>query len=275
MAIIVGAIGLPHNPNFPELAKRQGMACDTARSYQRAAADFETLRPDAVLIFTTDHLNTFFFENLPILAIGADDEFAGPNDEVPTVPHRKVPSDASLARHLHTAMVAAGFDLSLVQEFEVDHSVIVPLHFLDRRFSVPVIPIFISTHFAPRPTSRRCFALGEAVRAAVQSWPEPLRVIVIGSGSFSFDVHGHLSPPGRLVGVPDPAWVHRVGEHLQRNAISDLISEATPARFNRAGNVSGEILNWIAMIGTIDGQKLTWLQPEPEFGNSYAVWRQR
>jgi hypothetical protein len=273
MASIVGAIGLPHNPNFPELVARQGLTCDTAQSYQRAAAEFEMLRPDAVLIFTTDHLNTFFFENLPILAIGVGDEFAGPNDEVPTVSHRKVPSIASLARHLHASTVAAGFDLSSVQEFEVDHSVIVPLHFLSSTFSVSVIPIFISTHIAPRPTSRRCFALGETVRAAVQSWPGPLRVAVIGSGSFSFDVHGHLSPPGRLVGVPDPAWVHRVGEHLQRNAISDLINEATPERFSRAGNVSGEILNWIAMLGTIEGQKLSWFKPELEFGNSYAVWR--
>ena len=272
MATVVGAMGVPHNPNFPELV-RQGLARDTAQSYQRAAAEFNTLKPDAVLIFTTDHLNTFFFENLPILAIGVEDEFAGPNDEVPTVSRRKVPSIASFARHLHVATVAAGFDLSLVQEFEVDHSVIVPLHFLNPTFHVPVIPIFISAHIAPQPTSRRCFALGETVRAAVQSWPERLRVVVIGSGSFSFDVHGHLSPPGQLAGVPDPEWVHRVGEHLQRNAIADLINEATPARFRRAGNVSGEILNWIAMLGTLDGQKLTWLTPEPEFGNSYAVWR--
>jgi hypothetical protein len=275
MATIVGAIGVPHNPNFPELVARQGIACETAQSYHRAAADFAALRPDAAVIFTTDHLNTFFFENLPLLAIGVGEEFAGPNDEVPTVTHRKVPSSAAFARHLHAAGVAAGFDLSLVQDFEVDHSTIVPLHFLEPALRVPVIPIFISTHFAPRPTARRCFALGEAVRAAVQSWPAPLRVVVIGSGSFSFDVHGHLSPPGRLVGVPDPAWAQRVAEHLQRNAIAALIEEATPERFSRAGNVSGETLNWIAMLGTTDGQKLDWLRPEPEFGNSYAVWCKR
>jgi len=273
MASIVGAIGVPHNPNFPELVMRQGLACDTTRAYQKGAAEFAALKPDAVLIFTTDHLNTFFFENLPILAIGAADEFSGPNDEVPQVSHQRVPSMASFARHLHEANVAAGFDLSLVQEFEVDHSIIVPMHFLNPRFRVPVIPIFISTHFGPRPTSHRCFALGQSIREAVQRWPQPLRVVVVGSGSFSFDVHGHLSPPGKLVGVPDPAWVNRVGEHLKRNAIADLINEATPERFRRAGNVSGEILNWIAMLGTIDGQKLAWLQLELEFGNSYAVWR--
>ena len=40
MAIIVGAIGLPHNPNFPELAKREGMNSETAQSYRKAAADW-------------------------------------------------------------------------------------------------------------------------------------------------------------------------------------------------------------------------------------------
>jgi hypothetical protein len=249
------------------------MSCNTAQSYQRAASDFESLRPDAAVIFATDHLNTFFFENLPILAIGVDDEFAGPNDEVPTVHRRTVPSLARFGGHLHAAAVEAGFDISSVREFEVDHSVIVPLHFLSPAFRVPVIPIFVSTHNAPRPTSHRCFALGETVRAAVESWAEPLRVVVIGSGSFSFDVHGHLSPPGRLVGVPDPAWVQRVGEHLRKNTISELIGESTPERFSHAGNVSGEILNWIAMLGTIGSHELAWLRPEVEFGNSYGVWR--
>jgi len=272
MATIVGAIGLPHNPNFPELVAREGAGHDTAQSYTRAAAELAALRPDAIVIFTTDHLNTFFFENLPLLAIGVGDDFAGPNDEVPGVAHRVVPSHAALARHLYAGVVEAGFDLSLAQEYEVDHSIIVPLHFVAPQSNIPVIPIFISTHNAPRPSARRCFALGAAVRAAVECWPQQLRVVVIGSGSFSFDVHGHLSPLGRPVGVPDPAWADRIREHLQRNTISELIDEATPERFSRAGNVSGEILNWIAMLGALDGQKLTWLKAEPQFGNSYAVW---
>ena len=190
-----------------------------------------------------------------------------------TVSRRVVPSREAFARHLHSNAVLAGFDLALVQEFEVDHSTIVPLHFLTPELQVPVVPIFVSTHNPPRPSSRRCFHLGETIRAAVESWPEPLRVVAVGSGSFSFDVHGHLSPPGRPVGVPDPAWVHRVSEHLERNTISQLLDEATPERFDRAGNVSGEILNWIAAMGTTAGQKLSWINPEPQFGNCYAVWR--
>jgi hypothetical protein len=273
MASVVGALGLPHNPHFPELVARLGGGCATASSFAHATAEFEALRPDVALIFTTDHLNTFFFENLPLLAIGVDDDFGGPNDEVPTIAYQRRTSNASFARHLHASIVSSGFDLSLVQEFEVDHSVIVPLTFIDKLAGVQAIPIFVNTHISPRPTSHRCFALGEAALAAVRSWPDSLRVVAIGSGSFSFDVHGHLSPPGRLVGVPDPNWVLQVAEHLQQNTISSLIAEATPSRFSSAGNVSGEILNWIAMLGMIDGQQPSWIEPDLEFGNCYAVWR--
>jgi gallate dioxygenase len=273
MAKIVGAIGLPHNPNFPALVKREGASFDTAQSYRQAAAELEALRPDVVLIFTTDHLNTFFFENLPVLALGVGDEFSGPNDEVPTVSSLVVPSNAALARHIHAEAVTEGFDLALAQEFEVDHSVIVPLYFVTPSLQTPVIPIFISAHNPPRPPAQRCFELGQAIRRAVESWREPLRVVTIGSGSFSFDVHGHLSPPGRLVGVPDPGWVEQVRGHLERNAFSDLIAEATPTRFGRAGNVSGELLNWIAMLGTLGDHRLAWIHPELQFGNCYAAWR--
>jgi hypothetical protein len=273
VARIVGAIGLPHNPNFPELAAQKGTEWETAQSYRRLASEVKSMHPDVILIFTTDHLNTFFFENFPILAIGVGEEFAGPNDEVVTVSRRIVPSREAFARHLHSNAVLAGFDVALVQEFEVDHSTIVPLHFLTPQLDVPVVPIFISAHNPPRPSSRRCFHFGEAMRAAVESWREPLRVVVIGSGSFSFDVHGHLSPAGRPVGVPDPAWVYRVCEHLERNTITELLDEATPDRFSQAGNVSGEVLNWIAMIGTIADHKLSWSRAEPQFGNCYAVWK--
>jgi gallate dioxygenase len=270
MAWIVGGLGLPHNPNFPELVAREGKDCETAQSYSKAADALSSWRPDLILVFTTDHLNTFFFENLPLLAIGVGDEFAGPNDEAPMVNRSLVPSHVAMARHLYSNLVEAGFDLALVQEFEIDHSVMVPLHFLGQR--TPVIPIFVSTHQSIRPSARRCFVLGESIRAAVESFPAPLRVVMIGSGSFSFDVHGHLSPPGHAVGVPDPAWMEHVLELLERDAVAQLIEEATPERFSRAGNVSGELLNWIAMLGAMGKAKLNWIRPEPQFGNCYAAW---
>ena len=52
------------------------------------------MRPDLIVMFDTDHLNTFFFDNLPMFAIGVTDAFKGPNDEPRAVPIYTIPSRA-------------------------------------------------------------------------------------------------------------------------------------------------------------------------------------
>jgi hypothetical protein len=68
--------------------------------------------------------------------------------------------------------------------------------------------------------------------------------------------------------------VQRVQQHLEADRVPELIGESTPDRFGRAGNVSGELLNWIAMLGTIEGQTLAWIKAQPSEGHAYAVWSQ-
>jgi aromatic ring-opening dioxygenase catalytic subunit (LigB family) len=279
MATIVGSIGINHNPTFPAMFQRLGNDCDAARLFARARADLAALKSDLIVIFDTDHCNTFFLDNFPVFAIGVEDEFAGPNDEVPAMPRYQVRSNRAVAAHLRAEAVKAGFDLALVQAFEVDHSVIVPLHFVAPEMKTPVIPIYISghahcikEHALPLPSARRCYALGEAVGSAIGRWPEPLRVVVVASGAVSLDVHGTKIDPGAMVGVPDPRWVERVHQHLERNTISDLLDEMTPEQLHRAGNVSGEFLNWVAMLGAAKRGAPAWTQLVTEEGYVYAAW---
>ena len=98
----------------------------------------------------------------------------------------------------------------MTQHFSVDHSVTVPLHFLTPDMKIPVIPFFISGHVPPLPPAQRCYALGQAVARAIESWPAPLRVVVMGSGSFSLEVGGPRMAASRSDGVPDPDWAARV-----------------------------------------------------------------
>ena len=42
-----------------------------------------------------------------------------------------------------------------------------------------------------------------------------------------------------------------------------LYCESTPVQFSRAGNFFGELLNWIAMLGTINGHSLAWIKGQP------------
>ena len=116
-----------------------------------------------------------------------------------------------------------------------------PLHFLTPDMQVPVIPFFISGHVPPLPSAQRCYALGQAVGRAIASWPAPLRVVVMGSGSFSLEVAGPRMAPGRTDGVPDPDWAWRIIKLMEEQQIEKLISEATEHQLLKAGNVGGEV----------------------------------
>ncbi len=274
MAQIVGAFAAPHTPFFPWRVETEGSDCQTARLFAEIKKRFDAARPDLVVIFDTDHLNTFFFDNLPIFAVGVTDHFTGPNDEPRGgMKVHTIPSHAGLAAHIRRQGVDAGFDLALVQDFSVDHSVAVPLYFLTPDFRMPTIPIFISGHVPPLPSARRCFELGRQVRLSIESWKEPLRVAIVGTGSFSLEVWGPKIKRGTSDGVPAPEWVTQVCRYLENDQIDALIEAATEKRMLAAGSAGGELLNVIAMLGTIDNKVPEFIAPEMAHGHAYGAWK--
>jgi gallate dioxygenase len=273
MAQIVAGFGVPHTPIFPHFVKRDGPDCEIAKLFGAQKNELAAARPDLILMFDTDHLNTFFLNDLPIFAVGIDQTFKAPNDEPRDVPNYIVPSHRKLAAHVRAAAVAAGFDVGMTQNFSVDHSVTVPLHFLTPDMDVPVIPFFVSGHLPPLPRAARCYALGQAVARAIEAWGEPLRVVIMGSGSFSLEVGGPRMAPGRSDGVPDPDWAMRVINLLEAQQTERLIAEATEHQLLKAGNVGGELLNWIAMLGAIGNRKPNYVAPQMQNGHAYGVWR--
>lgn len=273
MAQIVAGLGVPHTPIFPHFVKRDGPDCEIAKLFRAQQNELAAARPDLILVFDTDHLNTFFLNDMPIFAVGIDSRFAAPNDEPRDVPNYVVPSDRALAAHIRAAAIEADFDVGMTQNFSVDHSIAVPLHFLTPDMQVPVIPFFISGHLPPLPKAARCYALGQAVARAIAAWPQPLRVVIMGSGSFSLEVGGPRMAPGRSDGVPDPDWAIRVIRLLEEQQIDRLIAEATEHQLLKAGNVGGELLNWIAMLGAIGNRRPTFVAPQLQNGHAYGVWR--
>jgi gallate dioxygenase len=137
---------------------------------------------------------------------------------------------------------------------------------------IPVIPIFVSGHVPPLPSAQRCYALGVAVARAIETWAEQLRVVVVGSGSFSLEVFGPRIAPGKSDGVPDPDWAKRVCRLLEEGATETLIAEASEAQLLRAGNVGGELLDWIAMLGAVGERRPKFVTPQMEQGHAYAAW---
>ena len=75
-----------------------------------------------------------------------------------------------------------------------------------------------------------------------------------------------------IAGVPDPEWAAHVTERLRAGQVGELIAEATGPRMWRAGNVGGELLNWIAALGVVGDRPPSVLEHQAAFGHSYAAW---
>ncbi|ADZ69539.1 extradiol ring-cleavage dioxygenase [Polymorphum gilvum] len=272
MARIVGGIGVPHTPYFPRFAAQEGSNGEINTFFGKVRADLEAHRPDVILMIDTDHFNTFYFDTYPTFAVGVDHGFYGPVDDVALMPPRVIRSHKTLALHLHRELIARDFDSALVTNFKVGHSVCVPFHFLTPGFEQPIIPIFLNGHLPPMPSARRAYAFGKALRLAILSWPEDIRVEVIGTGSFSLDVAGPKMFPGENYGVPDLPWAKRVIELMLTGDIETLLDEASEERMLAAGNVGGELLNWIAMIGAVANDRASWIDIQEIRGHAFGVW---
>jgi Catalytic LigB subunit of aromatic ring-opening dioxygenase len=272
MAEIVGGFGVPHNPHFPGwVADGAPAAEEIARMYGGVAEHLRRVRPDVLLFFTGDHYNIFFEECVPIFSIGVAESANGASD-YPELRRRRVPIAADLARHVHVETVRAGLDVGMSQEFDFDHTVIAPPHFLVPDASIPVVPVFVNALIPPLPSAERCLALGSAIAAAVRTAPGNARVAAVASGSFSLEIGGPRISETSHTGVPAPEWVERVLALMRGGAVAQLVDEATEERLAHAGNAGGELLEWIAMLGTIEARPPAFLDVQPAFGHAYAAW---
>ena len=272
MATIAAGIGVPHTPVFPSVVARKGPDCEEAQLYREVETHLDAANPDVLLIFSNDHFNTFFYDNFPLFAVGMAAETSGPNDETP-MPAYNAPVHEGLARHLRAHAITGNFDIAEVQEFTLDHSFMVPWHFLNARQKRPIVPFFIHCFSDPLPNAARAFALGRELRAAIESYPGHERVAVIGSGSFSLEIGGPLAPKGERAGTPDKVWAKFVEDSLRAGDVGSLIREATGERMMRAGNAAGELLNWLAMLGVCGVTKPVMLKPQIDHGHAYGVWQ--
>lgn len=274
MSSIVGAAAVPHTPFFPMKVAHEGDQSAVGAQYGRVRTMLEQTQPDLVVLFDSDHVNTFFLDNLPTFAVGVARRTSGPNDLTEGLPFYDVPVDEVAGRLIHAVGVNDGFDLSVTQEFTVDHSVLVPLHFLTPGMTTPVVPVFINGLVPPVPRSQRAFGLGQAVARAVAGLPGDRRVAVVSSGTVSHEIGGPRVRADAPFGVPDPSWVERVMGLLEAGDPEALVAEATTERMFQAGDVAAELLNLIAVLGAIGSAGAPdHLEPDMELGHLFAAWK--
>jgi protocatechuate 4,5-dioxygenase beta chain len=274
MAELVGAFGVPHMPTTP-LAVRQAPDGQLAHLFGGVREHVDAVDPEVLIVFDTDHFATWWYQKLPVFAVGVASETSGPGtDDWPGLTSfDHIPVAEEVARHLYVCGLDASFDLTLTQEFTIDHSITVPLEMLNPAMERPFVPFWINGIAPPLPLARRVYAAGQMVRQSIEQLPGTLRVGIVASGAISGDIGGPHNRPGQPSSPPDAEWVRFAVDCMRDGNVADLLHAATRDRLQRAGNVTGEILNWIALLGAVGGRTPCHIEPDLEGGNAYAAWR--
>jgi 3-O-methylgallate 3,4-dioxygenase len=259
-----------------QFAKRHAAA---QAALDRLGEELRAARLDAIILFGDDQKELFHDDNLPALMLYTGTTFAHKArpakkdwvDWFADVQGRYYPREGvlqhpvqqDLALHCLRTLVASGFDPSVCARLPRDEGQGHAFAFLYQRLlnmgrpsflpplpahpAIPIVPVFINTYFPPnQPTPARCLALGEALRAAVESFPSDARIGVMGSGGLS-----HFAI--------DEAFDAQVIDALQRRDGQALA--ALPPRKLDSGN--SEIRNWIAMAGAAQHLPHAWTEYVP------------
>ena len=109
---------------------------------------------------------------------------------------RKLPpikGHPALARHVANGLAADEFDLSFFQEKGLDHGCFSPLSLLwphEKEWPGAIVPLQVGVLQLPIPSARRCFKLGRSLRKAIESFPEDIKVAIVGTGGLSHQIQG-------------------------------------------------------------------------------------
>jgi 3-O-methylgallate 3,4-dioxygenase len=259
---------------------------DRAQSAVEAVAQsLAQAAPDVVVIVGDDQHELFGAEGVPAIGLFTGEQLW---DLPPDAEHfARIPRDiqkanwaahseepdsyrvaAGLSAHLAAELTGREFDVTVMAEQPKGRSLGHAFTFARRRLhlapEVPIVPVLLNTYYPPNvPAPGRCWRLGEALRAGIDSWDGSARAAVFASGGLShFVVHEDLD--------------HAVLDGLAGGdgaALGQL-----PVDELRSG--TSEILNWITAGGALGGLWFDLIDYIPAYrspagtgvGMAFATW---
>ena len=203
--------------------------------------------PDVIVLVYNDHASAFSLELIPTFAIGCADSFAPADEGYGPRPVPVVEGHADLAWHIAQSTILDEFDMTIVNKLDVDHGLTVPMSLVFGQpdaWPVKVVPIAVNVVQYPPPTGNRCYALGQAIRRAVESFDEDLNVQVWGTGGMSHQLQG---PRAGLINTPfDTAFLDGL------TANPDALRKIPHIEYLReAGSEGIELVMWLIMLGAL------------------------
>src|SRR5262245_51712082 len=182
MGEIVAAVGTCHTPYmFTRPPDENPQQLDQAgASMQELGKVLDETKPDVILFFGSDHVETFSVTCVPSFAIIAGSRaiarFAGREHNLPI--HREMAEDI-----LNKLVVEHSFDMAYSEDAELGHAFSIPFEYVIGKRKIPVVPFFTNVYLPPLLTPRRCQALCKAIADIVRGRKE--RVAIIASGGMS------------------------------------------------------------------------------------------
>lgn len=231
--------------------------------------------PDTLVIITDDQDEILFEDNMPTFWIYWGESMRLiPRDlreDAPEYSRRSmwgwgdvemdVSVDTGLAKHLIDSLMDADFDVAHARYMHetyggsigpdgyvwwkretptrrqgMPHGFSYPVRRVMENRPLPIVPILQNTCYPPnQPRPRRCYAFGQAIRAAIEAWDSPKRVAIMASGGLS-----HF--------VLDEETDHMVLDAIKNKDAETLCSFPT----ERLNSASSEIRNWITTAGACE-----------------------
>ena len=243
----------------PEKFRQRDEACQTA--IKTLGDALTKSKADVVVVFGDDQQEQFHDDNMPTFSVyhgkslpvvthTGRNPAAWKNAEehgwAETAPEYETNSD--LANHLIRSLVNDEFDIARCNKLRPEIGVGHAFSFLYRRVlpggNLPMVPVMVNTYYPPnQPTPKRCYAFGQAVRKAIESWASDKRVAVMASGGLSHVVIDEEIDQMTLDGLknkkPEVLW------RLPRE---------------RLWGGTSEILNWVALAGVVEAMELKFLE---------------
>ncbi|MCK2096859.1 class III extradiol dioxygenase subunit beta [Thauera aromatica] len=208
--------------------------------------------PDVIFLVYNDHATAFSLDMIPTFAIGTAAEFAPADEGWGPRPVPKVIGHPELASHIAQSVIQDDFDLTIVNKMDVDHGLTVPLSLMcgePEAWPCAVIPFAVNVVQYPVPSGRRCFQLGQAIRRAVASYDDDLKVQIWGTGGMSHQLQGARA------GLINAEWDNRFLDRLIDDPAG--LSEMPHIDYVReAGSEGIELVMWLIARGAmadIDG----------------------
>lgn len=234
-------------------------------AYQEMAAGLREARPDALVIVAAEHFANFFMHNMPAYAVGMGETYNGPIEDPDWlgIQPRRVRGDPDLSRRLISELLQS-VDVAYCEEWQFDHGIMVPLHFLDPANEMTVIPANINCQGPPLTPLHRAWAFGEALRRAADKVPE--RIALVGTGGIS---HWPATPDsGRI----NEAWDREFLDRWGANDRDGMLAYTDEETYRDAGQGGFEIRTFIATAAAARGKgSVQFYAPIPIFAVGCTV----